>query len=118
MILLNFPKEGTTLAFEVEEFISFLLGVAFRWLYELISDMSRGFNHRLQSRLRGANHLGRRVASRRNITRRNAAPDGRARPCAPLALPIDVRTRIDQHAIDGRRSATRSKLPTIPPLNF
>ncbi|CAB3774931.1 hypothetical protein LMG29542_08313 [Paraburkholderia humisilvae] len=35
---------------------------------------------------------------------RNAAPDGRAHPRAPFALPIDVRTRIGQHAIDGRRA--------------
>lgn len=37
-------------------------------------------------------------------THRNASPDGRAHPRAPLALPINVRTRVGQHAIDGRRA--------------
>lgn len=35
-------------------------------------------------------------------THRNAAPDGLAHPRAPFALPIDVRTRIGQHAIYGQ----------------
>jgi len=46
----------------------------------------------------------RRIAPVGEGTHRDAAPDGRAHTLAAFALPVDLQTRIGQHAIDGRRA--------------